>query len=262
MITITITPCLLVSPFYTKCIKILTEFKIDCPDVELSGITTKCLYNAILDSKEHVPKIVQKNADVEFLFVFKNVFDKFIDRFSRDVLFKIVHNILPTNSLMFNYNIYKCNKCTFCVHEPETLQHLFFDCSFIFNLKVLIKNWIFALSSGSVSLQFSHILLRDISASGNKLKSVILLLIGLYCKTIWLQRNVKKLDRKHVLPNDIYIFFLQQLKLRILADYDRLPLTKFQSYWCVIDLQLTLVISNTFKSKFRITRTDCLDPQK
>ena len=226
----------LVSPFYNYCIKVYTEFKVDCADAELRGATTKYLYNVILDSKEHVPKIVEKNTDIEFKFIFKNVFDKFIDRFSRDVLFKIVHNILPTNSLLFNYNIYNSNRCTFCAREPETLQHLFFECSYVTNLLSLIKNWVFALSSGTVSLQFSHILLRDINANSNKLKSVILLLIGLYCKSVWLRRNVKKFERKHVLPNDIYVFFLQQLKLRILADYERLPFEKFESHWCMTDL--------------------------
>jgi hypothetical protein len=34
----------------------------------------------------------------------------------------------------------------------------------------------------------------------------------------------------------VYIIFLSQLKLRILADFERLPIMKFNEYWCNNDL--------------------------
>ena len=79
--------------------------------------------------------------------VFKNDFDKFIDKFSRDVMYKIIHEILPVNILMFKYNISKTYKCVYC-HEVETLRHLFYERTFNSQLLLLIKNWIFALSNG------------------------------------------------------------------------------------------------------------------
>lgn len=207
-----------------------------CDSSDIRGVTTKVLYKLLMESFDYTPKIIEKNPDVEFTPVFKNVFDKFMDRFSRDVIFKIVHGILPINNLLFNHNVYKSNRCTFCAREPETLRHLFCDCVPIKLLFALIKNWIFSLSNGMLLLDFEHILYRNIIVTGKKLKNVILLLIGLYCKTIWIVRNWKKFDRKHVLPNDIYVFFLQQLRLRILADFERLPLEKFIEYWCMSDL--------------------------
>ncbi|CAG2245032.1 unnamed protein product [Mytilus edulis] len=98
-----------ISPFYQQCIDVYTEFKVVCDSNDIRGVTTK----------------EKQTKDVEFTPVFKNVFDKFMDRFSRDVIFKIVHGILPTNSLLFNHNVYKSNRCTFCAREPETLKHLF-----------------------------------------------------------------------------------------------------------------------------------------
>ena len=32
------------------------------------------------------------------------------------------------------------------------------------------------------------------------------------------------------------MYFLSQLKLRILADFERLPIMKFNEYWCNSDL--------------------------
>jgi hypothetical protein len=44
---------------------------------------------------EHVIKIVERNVNSDYSVAFKNVFDKFIDKFSRDVLYKIIHEIYP-----------------------------------------------------------------------------------------------------------------------------------------------------------------------
>ena len=62
------------------------------------------------------------------------------------------------------------------------------------------------------------------------------MIISLYCKTVWLNRNVKKFEKKNVNSNISYIYFLSQLKLRILADFERLPIMKFNEYWCNNDL--------------------------
>ena len=115
----------LVSPFYNKCLKVLNISKDKCNDMVLGQYNTKTLYNLLLDSDEHVIKIVERNVDIDYSFVFKNVFDKFIDTFSGDVLYRIIHDILPVNILMFKYNISKTYKCVYC-NEVETLRHLFF----------------------------------------------------------------------------------------------------------------------------------------
>ena len=185
----------------------------------------------MLNSDNHVIKIVERYFNIDYSFVFKNVFDKFIDKFSRDVMYKIIHEILPVNFLMFKYNISKSYKCVHC-NEVETLRHLFFECTFNSNLLVLIKNWIFALSNGIICLNFENIIFQDMEISNHKIKSVILLIISLYCKTVWLNRNVKKFEKKNVNSNTVYLNFLSQLKLRILADFERLPTIKFIEYWC------------------------------
>ena len=81
---------------------------------------------------------------------------------------------------MFKYNISKTYKCVYC-SEVETLRHLFFECTFNSQLLSLIKNWIFALPNGIICLNFKNIVLQDIN---EKMKSVTLLIISLYCKTV------------------------------------------------------------------------------
>jgi hypothetical protein len=82
--------------------------------IVLGQYNTKTLYNLLLDSDEHVIKIVERNVNIDYSVVFKNVFDKFIDKFSRAVMYKIIHEILPVYLLMFKYNISKTYKCVYC----------------------------------------------------------------------------------------------------------------------------------------------------
>ena len=103
-----------VSPFYGKCLKVLNIFKNKCNDIVLGQYNTKILYNLLLNSDKHVIKIVERNVNINYSFVFKNVFDKFIDKFARDVMYRIIHEILPVNILMFKYNISKSYKCVYC----------------------------------------------------------------------------------------------------------------------------------------------------
>jgi hypothetical protein len=53
----------------------------------------------MIDNNENVPRIITKYPNVEYFFVFKNVFDKFIDKNARDIMYRIIHEVLPVNYL-------------------------------------------------------------------------------------------------------------------------------------------------------------------
>jgi hypothetical protein len=44
----------------------------------------------MIDNNENVPRIITKYPNVEYSFVFKNVFDKFIDKNARDIMYRII----------------------------------------------------------------------------------------------------------------------------------------------------------------------------
>jgi hypothetical protein len=91
------------------------QFLINTNSCELKVHSkNKCLkVSTSLQYTHFVIKIVERNVNIDYSFVFKNVFDKFIDMFSRDVMYRIIHEILPVNILMFKYNISKSYKCVF-----------------------------------------------------------------------------------------------------------------------------------------------------
>jgi hypothetical protein len=66
---------------------------------------------------------------------------------------------------------------------------------------------------------------------------------------VWLNRNVKKFEKKNLNSNILYINFLSQLKSRILADFERLPIMKFNEYWCNNDLALRFECKKSIQKK-------------
>jgi hypothetical protein len=54
-----------------------------CSDSVLGQHSTKSLYSLLLDSDDHVIKIAERNVDIDYSVLFKNVSVKFIDKFSR-----------------------------------------------------------------------------------------------------------------------------------------------------------------------------------
>jgi hypothetical protein len=66
-----------------------------CSDSVLGQHSAKSLYNLLLDSDDHAVKIVERNVDIDYSVIFKNISDKFIDKFSIDVMHRIIHEILP-----------------------------------------------------------------------------------------------------------------------------------------------------------------------
>jgi hypothetical protein len=169
-----------------------------CSDSVLGQHSAKYVYNILLDSNDHAIKIVERNVDIDYSFVFKNISDRFIDKFSRDVMHRIIHGIIPVDILMFKYTISKTHKCVFC-KEVETLRHLFFECTFNSQLLSLIKNWIFDLSNGIIFKKKLNIMLQEIDISNDQVRNVILMII-------------------------LYINILSQLKLRVLTVFESLLL--------------------------------------
>ena len=55
---------------------------------------------------------------------------------------KIIHRILPTNTLLYNYKLKNSPSCTFCEIYKESLEHLFWECKHTKSLWLQLAHWI------------------------------------------------------------------------------------------------------------------------
>ena len=106
------------------------------------------IYN-VLNSKKLIPKSQKKYADKSlnidiyiwekyYILPFKYLKDTTIIWFQ----YRLIHRILATNTFLHMIHYIDSNKCTFCTNEPETLQHLFYDCNVVRKLWESVEKWI------------------------------------------------------------------------------------------------------------------------
>ena len=58
----------------------------------------------------------------------------------RELHWKILHNIYPTNILLSKIGVTETNKCSYCTNEIDFIEHFFFKCNKIRKLWKHIEN--------------------------------------------------------------------------------------------------------------------------
>ena len=74
--------------------------------------------------------------DLDWLFTYTMPFKVTTSSVEREFQWKLTHNILFTNSMLFRFHspLVSTDTCTFCKNVPETLIHLFVECTHIKSL--------------------------------------------------------------------------------------------------------------------------------
>jgi len=223
--------------FYQNCKTIFQSFMRNFPNIRFGEIplTTKFLYVHLLKEHMSLPKIISVHPTVNFSDVFLYVFHPVIDPFSRDVVFKLVHEIIPVNYRMHRFHVYTSNVCTFC-DSVETISHLFYECPFVQPLVKLVNNWILVISQNTILPSFTLWRFHTFPKLEKNATALILYFISESLYSIWCIRCIKKFDKKSPSSHSLVCHFLNKLKLRIQADYERLLPFHFYDFWCLTDL--------------------------
>ena len=72
--------------------------------------------------------------------------------------YKVINSILYTNTKLFKIGYKTDDLCTFCNAEPETLSHLFYDCSHSKKFWIDFESYWCLLSNQQISLSMQNIL--------------------------------------------------------------------------------------------------------
>ena len=136
----------------------------------LNSITLKCeekqteALNVILNWKEiyRLPFITTKSSKLQW---FQN---------------RIIHRI-HTNSLLYKINQKPNDKCSFCLKEVETIEHIFWSCNKIYKLWEDLNNWILKKTEIELPLNLTIILfgITD-KLKKNYVRNLIILLTKFY----------------------------------------------------------------------------------
>ena len=66
-----------------------------------------------------------------------------VDNKTKDLQYKIIMKFIPTNYLLHDMGNVNSQVCSFCNIEPETIEHLFFNCIYVKNIWLYVfQEWL------------------------------------------------------------------------------------------------------------------------
>jgi len=146
----------------------------------------KDFYLSLLDST-YRPKCYIVYPHVVFKNSFLNINSNAVDSTCRDVCFKLAHDRLLTNNLLYTKNMSKIRKCMFR-NNIETSDHLFIQCSFTkpLNRAVLYLLRLILDRYASLSLKWFKVFNVNVSSPIQKYVTLVFLSESRYVIWLWL----------------------------------------------------------------------------
>jgi hypothetical protein len=231
-----------VPPFYVACMKVFHSFTLAHPDFVFGTTPTNIFYHRILDPLSMPPRMIGKHPEVIFSRVLSNVHHRFVECSYCDVSWRVIHDRLPLNALLYTRGAATVDMCSFqgC-SASETIYHTMFECKYVTKLYPIILPWLEKISSHMLPIVRGVIpthlfLFPDSVAMPDKYRwAVCMYLISLAKYVIYITRNSAKHDHARVSVNFICASYLSLLKFRIKADQQRFGPFLFSQYWLSTD---------------------------
>jgi hypothetical protein len=94
----------------------------------MEDTTTDKVYREMVKQFKKRPNVECKNIHVQYGFIWSE-FDLYpIGLESKEVWFKIIHQVITVRQSMFEMKILNTCVCPLCGNRPETIEHLFIQC--------------------------------------------------------------------------------------------------------------------------------------
>ena len=220
-----------VSGFYSSVKALLNVlFKDDSDFRFIEGQTCKDFYKVLVSKLKETPRVLSVFPQVDFSEVFSNLTSKVLDPVVVDVSFKLCHDVLPVAYRLHCFQMSVCKECSFCQKEVESVEHLFYYCTFVQQCKMFLSDWFREILEQGMSLEairfsvFRGRVRKDV-------KDVMLMLLSEYRYAVWMCRNKCRFDNKVLRPKDVTVAFLARVRLRLMLEFARLSEVAFVVKW-------------------------------
>lgn len=154
-----------------------------------------------LDKNVNFPsKIVLSNKfnvnDSEWSHIFTFAFMCTIDNNLRDFQYKVIHNMLWFNKILFKIGIVETSLCSFCNQIDENRIHIFGECEIVVNFLEKFQRWWYNVTNKRILLNPKIILLgyKPEECKNNQCVNLFNLLLLIAKNHIYKSRSNKSLD--------------------------------------------------------------------
>ncbi|MES9883856.1 MAG: reverse transcriptase domain-containing protein [Sedimenticola sp.] len=236
------TPHSLTMPhFYSRCLSSFKRFaSLTSPIHAATMCSTKFIYNTFLDGVCKQPKIERIHPNIDYISIWQNIFHTCISPESRDVMWRIAHEVLYVNYFLYIRHISEDKSCPLC-GNIETITHLFLECRVVAPFNRLLLYLLRKISLNKIKFTESVFRFNILPQLECKVKYIALVLLSESKYVIWYSRNLKRHELKDTSSSVMASHFLNRLKLRILVDFARMHPDRFSFIWLNSDVFCKLV---------------------
>jgi len=111
-------------------------------------VKSRDLYDMLLVNKAKQPTAqadISRKAmvnDIEWESVYARIYKITIETYLRCFQYKILNNCLYLNKKLYIFKLVDSPRCSYCLNDMETVQHLFVECLYSQNYYLEIRNWL------------------------------------------------------------------------------------------------------------------------
>ena len=222
--------------FYKTAFLDFLDFQSKHPDITLFGLTSKRVYDILLDDVGHVTNIAQENPHINYDLIFTSCDDKHYCPQVRCLTYQTAHEVVRTRQWLHQKKpeVYRDPSCPCCRSYVETLDHLFFKCPIVSDVWSVVQDFMYGLCNHRLKICRALVIYNLYPPVLNKRDLFIAKQVVGYAKRAIYHMRMQ-LCNSMVRPyngQELLFFFLALLKSRVRADNYRLPDNKFRKLWC------------------------------
>ena len=145
------------------------SFAINNNVFDISKKRSKHYYSLLISEKAQLPSAVNKLQDEFHLSIdsLQNVFmlphNVALEPYVKAFQYKVLNNLLFTNTKLYKIGFRTCNKCSFCKTDLETLHHLLYSCPYSKTFWDEFELYWFSISKERISLSIKDIIVGIIT---------------------------------------------------------------------------------------------------
>ena len=176
------------TPYYEYSMEIIRQ----CYHLKnFPNISSKDIYKMLYVVTQ--PEIEKMYPNYKWNSIWKNVMFKPIDLYDRNIIFKFIHEILPTSKRLFEMRLKLSPLCTQCGVEESNI-HLSMYCNKVQNCVSWMKKLIFYLCNINVSNNLLQCMFLEFPKVTKDIQNTLCVIICSYISCVWYNREESHLE--------------------------------------------------------------------
>lgn len=210
-------------PFYAKVIKVFNEFAVNHSCIDRAAYKVTNIYEALVGMHTAAPIIHRLLPLVNFSDAWKRLERLDLSAECRDVMWRLMHHVLPLRAFMHRFYKQKSRVCCLCGKHPETHEHTFVHCHKLNRALAFINN---AIGKSIPRNEESLIYLEAADKDDGRAIAISELI-----HATWMTRNAVHFERERPSGCGLRNRLRSRLRVRIKADFQRLAPDRFKTQW-------------------------------